>query len=312
MKSRRYSGLRRAGVGGDQADGVEPLAQLGIVERLGQRSVELGHLRGRRALRQQDRVPCRHVEILEALLVGGRQVRQQRRALSRQHRDRLDLALVRRRRADRDVIADVVDASGDHVRERRAAALVGHMGDFGDAHDLVQQHAGDMRGRTGAAGRVHHLALVGLGVGDELLEVVRRQVLLGHQQQRRVGDEGHRLEIVRRVIGRLLVHRVADRMGADRGEHEQVAVGRRLRHPQRAGHAAAARLVLDHDGLAQRFGQRRLQNAGERVHRPAGGERHHHGQRAARPVLRLGGRCHRERGKEQGQAERHCQEFLPV
>jgi hypothetical protein len=125
-------------------------------------------------------------------------------------------------------------------------------------------------------------------MGHELLEIVRRQVLLGHQHQRRVGDEGHRLEVVGRVVHRLGVHRIADRMGADRGEHEQVAVRRGLRHPHRAGYAAAARHVLDDDGLADRLGQRRLQDARERIHRPSGRERHHHGQRPRRPLLRRG------------------------
>ena len=71
MNLRRYSGLRRSGAAGDQADGVEPLAQRRIVERLAHRRVELRHHRRRRALRQQDRVPGRDVEVLQALLVGG-------------------------------------------------------------------------------------------------------------------------------------------------------------------------------------------------------------------------------------------------
>ncbi len=52
----------------------------------------------------------------------------------------------------------------------RADAAVGHVGDVGVQH-VVHKYAAEM-GRGARAGRaVLHLGLVGLGVGDELLEV---------------------------------------------------------------------------------------------------------------------------------------------
>ena len=91
------------------------------------------------------------------------------------------------------------------------------------------------------------------------------------------------------VVERLLVERLVVRVGADRAEHERVAVGRGLGDAVRAGHAAGAADVLDHHLLAEDFGQPRRQHAAEHVDRAAGGERHHHGHRPVGAVLRRGG-----------------------
>jgi hypothetical protein len=153
--------------------------------------------------------------------------------------------------------------------------------------------------RSFTAGAVLHLVAVGLGVGGELLEVVRRQVLPRQQDLRRVHDQRHRREVGRRVVGRLLVHRLVDRMGADRAEREHVAVGRRIGDAQRPGRAAAARHILDHHLLAERLAEMRLQQAGQNVDRPAGREGHHHSYRPRRPVLRR-----RRRGQHQSDCHR--------
>ena len=90
------------------------------------------------------------------------------------------------------------------------------------------------------------------------------------------------------------------RDGAAREQHG-VTVRRRLGDAARAGHAAGAGHVLDHDLLAEDFAQPRGENARERVDRAAGGVRHDHGHRAGRPILRACGEgCEQERDRRDG------------
>jgi hypothetical protein len=94
-----------------------------------------------------------------------------------------------------------------------------------DADQVIEQHAAEMGRRAGAGGAVLHLALVGFGVRDELLEIVDRQVLARDEHNRNLGDERDRGEIGGRVVERLLVDGLALRVGADGAEHGAVAVG---------------------------------------------------------------------------------------
>jgi hypothetical protein len=140
-----------------------------------------------------------------------------------------------------------------------------------------------------------HLGLVRLGVSDELGQIVGRQILSRDEHEAHIGDQRDRGEVGGGVVERLARERLVERVGADRAEHERVAVGRRLRHPQRAAHAAPAGHVVHDHLLADRLAQILRQDATEYVDRPAGGERNHHGERSRRPILRprAGGKCQR-------------------
>ena len=122
-----------------------------------------------------------------------------------------------------------------------------------DSDDVVENHASEMSRRPRARRTVLHPGLVGLGVGDKLLEIVHRQVFAGDQRNRRFGDQGHRREVGRRVIKRPLIEGLALRMGADARQHERVAVGRRIGHAPGASHAAGATDIFDHDLLSEQF-----------------------------------------------------------
>jgi hypothetical protein len=83
-----------------------------------------------------------------------------------------------------------------------------------------------------------------------------------------------------------------------RRQHQRVAIGRRARGLGGADHAACARLVVDHDRLAERLGQFLAKGARGDVGAGAGGERHDQADWSVRPV-RLGpdkgcGRCGNE------------------
>jgi len=75
-------------------------------------------------------------------------------------------------------------------------------------------------------------------------------------------------------------------VGADAAEQEHVAVGRRLCHAVGADDAGGGADVLDDHLLAQAVAEIRREHAPHDVERAAGGERHHHGHRSGRPVLR--------------------------
>jgi hypothetical protein len=135
-----------------------------------------------------------------------------------------------------------------------------------------------MRRRTGAGRAELHLGLVRLGVGDEFLEIADRQILARFQHQRHFGDENDRREIFGRIVERMFVQRLALRMGADGAEHELIAVRLGIDDARRAGHAAGAGDIFDHDVLAEHLAHARRDDAAEHIGRAAGGERHHHGQ----------------------------------
>ena len=163
------------------------------------------------------------------------------------------------------------------------------MGDMG-AHGGVEHDAGEMGRRAGARRPVAHLVLVLLGVFDEFLEIVDRQVLAHDQHRRDFGNQRDRREIGRRVVERPLVERLVLGVGADRAELDRVAVRRRLGDAQAAGHAAGAADIFDDDLLAEHFAHALPDHAAEHVGRAAGGERDDHGDRTGGIGLGLG-RC---------------------
>ena len=151
-----------------------------------------------------------------------------------------------------------------------------------------------MRRRAGAGRAELHLRFVGLGVSDELLEIVRRQVLARDQHDRHFGDQADGREVGRGVVQGMRVERLALRVRADGAEHEGVAVGLGFGDALGAGLAAGAADVLNDDVLLQDLAHLRGNDAAEQVGRSAGGERDHHGHRAGREILRTGvaGHCH--------------------
>ncbi len=135
------------------------------------------------------------------LLERGRQVRQRRRALLVEDRQRLDGAAVDLRLGGGDDLAQEVDAAAGEVLHRRSGAAIGNVVDIGP-QDVVEQHAAEMGGRAGAGRAELHLALIGLGVGDELLEVADRQILAHGQDDRNLRHQCDRREIVDRAVER--------------------------------------------------------------------------------------------------------------
>ena len=131
-------------------------------------------------------------------------------------------------------------------------------------------------------------------------QIVGGQIFAREQNKRRLRDQHDRREISRRIIKRGLVERLIGGVRAHIAEHELVAVRRSFRYAGAAGHAAGAADVFDNDLLAEQLGKARSKDPSDRIGRPTGGERHDHGHRSGRPVLR-----ERRRNRYEG-ADRNC------
>ena len=171
----------------------------------------------------------------------------------------------------------------DQVVHRRPGALVRHMHDV-DARHHFQQLAAEMRRCAVAPRRVVELAGLRLRERDELLQRFRRHLRVRHQNHRRGRKQADRHEVLERVVGQRLEARVHGDRGV--GHHQRVAVGRCLRDRVHADDAAPARPVLDHQRLAERLADQRLDDAREIIGAAARAERHHQADRARRVGLR--------------------------
>ena len=238
------------------------------------------------------------------------QIRQARRAFLAQDRQRLHRVAGDLRDRRWRARALVIDPAGQQVLHRLAAAAIGNVRDV-DADRRIEQHASQMIGPARPGRAVLHLRLVGLGVGDELLQVAGGKIRARHQHQRLIHDQHHRREIGHGVVQRRLVERLVLGVRADVAEHELVAVGRRLRDAVRPGHAAGAADVFHDDGLVKLGAQAVGDDAGDGVGRSAGAERRNHGDRPVRPVLRLrrmcGGNQARKNSRSSGEGGQSAQ-----
>ena len=139
----------------------------------------------------------------------------------------------------------------------------------------------------GARRAVLHLALIGFRVSDEIRQIAARDTAAGDQNERLDRHQGHRREVGRGIVERLLVDQRALRVGRLAAEQECVAVGIGPRDARGAGHAAGTGHVFDDHRLVQDFGEPCRINSPKRVVDPARRKRHHHGHRPGRPILRL-------------------------
>ena len=119
------------------------------------------------------------------------------------------------------------NVAGDQIGQRRRVAAIRHVQHVDAGHGLEQLEAQVLR-RAGPGRAVGELPGLRLGELDEVGDAVHRQRRIDHQHEGRVGDERDRREILRRIVGQVLVQRHVDGERRAGAEQERVAVGRRL------------------------------------------------------------------------------------
>ena len=141
--------------------------------------------------------------------------------------------------------------------------------------------------RPGTDAGVPHVDLVGIGfqMGHELPEIVHRQVLVDDQQIWIARQQRDRREVRHQVVGQR-IDRAVGGVGAEVPADDGVAVRRGARDAGGADCAARARYIFHHQRLAERDAHPFAEVADDGVGRTAGRERHDHGDRPVRIVLR--------------------------
>ena len=137
-------------------------------------------------------------------------------------------------------------------------------------HGLEQLDREVMRGAV--SGRsVVELSRIGLGIVEQLLDVLERMLGIDHHHVGHVGHHRERNEIALQAVRQLGVEGLGDRV-MHRAHEPGVAVGQRLGRVRRAHGAARASLVLDEHGLAEGDGELCGERPGESIGSAARGK----------------------------------------
>jgi hypothetical protein len=129
------------------------------------------------------------------------------------------------------------------------------------------------------------LALVGLRVDDELLEVVGREVLAHREQLGLLGDQADRLEVLLGVIAQVGIEKRRRGVRAHVAGNDRIAVGCGTRCAQRSDRSAGAADVRDHELLPKMTGEDVRDDPAGHVGRAAGREGNDNRHRSRRVVL---------------------------
>ncbi len=282
---------------------VEVLLVEGIDHRLCLQRLQRGREQGlqhllRRSRGRKQPLPGDRADAGIADLLHGRDIRIFGQALVVDQRQRPQLAGLDLRRGRGRVQEGDLTVTGDHVVDDAGGAVLVVDGDHVEiARALGEIGHVEVRIAAGTHGAVAHLAGIALGVGDQLRNGLHVEVGRGREQEfRNVVDHGHRDHaalVIRQLRGRQ--HR-RDGIGRDIADHHGIAVGLGVEHLVDRDDAVGARLVLDHEGLAQDLPQLLAQDAGHDVGGAAGRVRHH-------DLHRLGGILVLRRGRDAEHAQ---------
>ena len=134
------------------------------------------------------------------------------------------LAFAHQRQQPRDLAEQNMHLPGDDAGDRVRRALVGDVDEVGSGPQLEQLR--DQMGEIAVAhGAEIELAGIGLGVGDQLLHVLRRKIRRHHQDLVALGDLGDRREVLDGVVVAEAVDGGPDHERAGIAEQQRVAVG---------------------------------------------------------------------------------------
>ncbi|MNM83985.1 hypothetical protein D3C81_960570 [compost metagenome] len=168
---------------------------------------------------------------------------------------------------------------------------------MGHAHagSLLELQPRHVRRTANAGRRVVEPARIGLRLGHERPDVRHTQVPVHGQDQRRDGQARNGGEILPLVTR--LVEPLVDAIQRGRGQRQRIAIRRGAGQCSGSERAARAGLVIDHDGLAELFGQGFSEDACHVVGRAGRCVAHQHANGAIGVVV----------GRERGRHERYHQ-----
>ena len=132
-------------------------------------------------------------------------------------------------------------------------------------------------------------AVLGLGVGHELFQILHRQLRTADKDQRRIGERRDRRKGAIGIEVEMLVQELVVDDRPDRTDQQSVAVRHRARRCARRNIAGRAGAVLDDEILTEFFAERDVDHTHQRVGARARRERTKHRHRPHWP--RLGRAC---------------------
>ena len=184
--------------------------------------------------------------------------------------------------------------AGGDIGETGRGAAIGRDGEV-EPGKLVECDGGEIARRAERGGGESPVVRVLARVGDDLGDVLLRQLRRHHQQHRRFAGARDRREVDDRIVGSGFHHALCHHMRAGREQH-RIAVGRRLSHGLAADGAAAAAAVIDHDGVTPGLLQLLGEQPREHIDAAASGERNDHADRPVGETARLSGERARQGG----------------
>jgi hypothetical protein len=107
-----------------------------------------------------------------------------------------------------------------------------------------------MTWRAAAGGTKGNLGWFILSQSDELIKRLGRHRWVHYEHNSRLGDEGHRCEILNWVKGELFVKARIDGMRANCSHQQAVSISCRFDHRSRANIAPCPTAIIDNDLLA--------------------------------------------------------------
>ena len=180
-----------------------------------------------RAGRRRDGGPGGALDLREARLGHGRDIRQGRRSLLSRHRERTQLACLDQRHGGRHRAERDRRMTRDGRADRRAAAAERHMHEV-ELQRMGEQRTDELRRRAGARRREAVFAGIGPDQRHQLLDALRRHRRIDRQHHRRGGAERDGVEVLERIEAGVAVQIWI--VGEVAARHQDgVAVRRRLR-----------------------------------------------------------------------------------
>ena len=125
------------------------------------------------------------------------------------------------------------------------------------------------------------------GVGDEVGEILGREILAQRDDAEGLRHHRNRNERIRRKR-QFRIDRVGRGTGAGVADRNGITIRLGARRPRERGRTAGARDILDHDRLPERLAHLFGHRARDHVRTAAGRERHDHGDGTFWEILRVG------------------------